>query len=90
MYIGIDVSKKTLDIYISPEKAFQQIPNNQESIKGFCRKLGRQHQEIKMIVCEATGGYERDLVNLLREAKLPIHIAHPNKIRYFANGVAPI
>ena len=37
-------------------------------------------------VCEPTGGYERELVRRLQESGLPVHVAHPNKVRNFARA----
>ena len=37
-----------------------------------------------MIICEATGGYESSVVEELKKAKLPVHMVHANKVRYFA------
>ena len=36
-----------------------------------------------LAVCEATGGYERLLVETLGQANIPILVEHPNKIRAF-------
>lgn len=38
------------------------------------------------VVCEATGGYERLLVDVLRKNNIPIFVEHANKIRAFAKS----
>jgi transposase len=38
----------------------------------------------KLIVVEATGGLERPLLQALLEANLPVHLANPKHVRYFA------
>lgn len=39
-----------------------------------------------MVVCEATGGYEKKIVNACHQANIPVHLAHANKVRYFAKS----
>ena len=39
-----------------------------------------------LVVCEPTGGYEEPLVQSLRRAGIPVHLAHPNRVRAFAQA----
>ena len=39
-----------------------------------------------LAICEATGGYELEVVEGLRQAGIPVHIAHPNQVRDFARA----
>ena len=43
-------------------------------------------QTVTLVVCEPTGGYEEPLVRGLRQRGLPVHLAHPNKVRAFAHA----
>ncbi len=43
-------------------------------------------QAVELVVCEPTGGYEEPLVRGLRQAGVPVHMAHPNKVRAFAHA----
>jgi hypothetical protein len=36
---------------------------------------------IKLILCEATGGYERTLIKELQAQNIPVFVEHANKIR---------
>ena len=42
--------------------------------------------EIALITCEATGGYEKKLVDFMFSNQFPIHVANPLKIRRFAES----
>ena len=86
-YIGIDVGKFELQVYGDNESF--QVTNNQNGIKkllAFLKKLSDKNSEVPLIVCEATGGYERLLVRQMRVNQYAIHVAHPNKIRAFAKS----
>src|SRR5260221_6129469 len=83
--IGIDVSKDKLDIFILPKGMHEVISNTKISILKWINKLGPV-AEIEKIVLEPTGGYERELVNLLLEYGLPAHIAHPNCVYHFGQS----
>lgn len=86
-FIGIDVGKAFLDVYIDGLNTAFQVPNTFLSIQDLVNKLAKiKEDEIKLIVCEPTGGYEAALVECLRAAQLPIHIAHANKVRDFARA----
>ena len=41
---------------------------------------------IAPVVCEPTGGYERQLVSGLRAVGLAVHLAHPNRVRDFTRA----
>lgn len=43
-------------------------------------------QSDALVVCEPTGGYEEPLVRGLRQERIPVHLAHPNKVRAFAHA----
>jgi transposase len=40
-----------------------------------------------MVVVEATGGFERPLVDALLDAGLPVALVHPGRVRHFAKGL---
>jgi transposase len=54
-YIGVDISKKYLDIYIYPFDKFLKIENSEAAIKRLIKELAKY--DIAQIACEATGGY---------------------------------
>lgn len=83
--IGIDVSKDTLEISDSTAKCTGKIDNLPDSIMRLIVAKIKSPEET-LVVCEATGGLEYDLVDLLQEAKIPVVIANPSQMRSFAKG----
>lgn len=67
--VGIDVGKSFLDIYIYELGLYWQEENNSEGIKVLIKILRRY--KLTRILVEATGGYERLLVESLAEKGLP-------------------
>jgi len=53
-FVGIDVSKRRLDVAVSPEGEHFGADNNQKGINGVADRLRRL--EPSLIVLEATGG----------------------------------
>ncbi len=44
------------------------------------------NNDLALVVCEATGGYEQRIVRACHQAMLPVHVAHANKVRHFAKS----
>ena len=82
-YIGIDVSKKKLDIHYQGHKdAFEQsTPGYRKLIKWITSLEGDV-----VVVCEATGGYEKPLIKALVQQGIAYHVAHANKVKAFARA----
>jgi len=81
-YIGIDVSKEFLDVSLANQHF--RVANNQQGFKELEKKLPA---DIKAIVFEASGGYERGLKIYFQEQGYPTHQAHANKVRSFAKSI---
>ena len=84
VYVGIDVSKDKLDIAVLGERPEKQVDNTREGIE----KLVEWMQEIEpeLIVVEATGGYQRAVVEALFHAGLCVAVVHPARVRQFARA----
>lgn len=82
--IGIDVGKTFLDIHILELDRHWQIHNTSDDIKRLVTSLKRFN--LTRIVIEATGGYERGIVEALAEADMPVVIVQPMNIRQFAKA----
>ncbi len=82
-FIGIDVSKATLDI--SMEGKHFKIKNEEASLSSFIEKEINLKKNFPSLVClESTGKYEILAMKCFRNAQIPIHRAHPNKVHSFA------
>jgi len=88
IFMGIDVSKETLDISINGQHS--KIKNTKQAISNFIttsiKKLDIANQEIKLCVLESTGGYEKISMKLLQQAGIAVHRAHPNRVHAFAKA----
>jgi transposase len=83
-HIGIDVGKSTLDVFILERDVHWQTTNDKDGIKDLIRTLKRF--KLTRVIVEATGGYERALVEACVERDLPVIVAQPILIRQFAKA----
>lgn len=83
-YAGIDIAKHTFDICSGPQKEIRQFDNNTKGIRQAVRMLTKLRP--KLVVMEATGGYETPLAAELYAAGLPVAIVNPRRIRDFARA----
>jgi transposase len=84
-YVGIDVSKKTLDVTTLHRGEHRTVRHDQEGIRSICEQLLALRP--KLIVMEATGGYERELAIALVLAGLPVAVVNPRQVRDFARAM---
>ncbi len=82
--IGIDVGKAFLDVYILEVDRHFQVSNDVSGIRELLKTLARF--KLTRIVVEATGGYERTLVESLAEAAMPVVVVQPTNVRQFAKA----
>lgn len=80
--VGVDIGKSTLDICIYEVDVYHQFPNTAEGIKALTKVLARY--ALTRILVEATGGYERALVEACAEREWPLIIVQPMQVRQFA------
>lgn len=83
-HIGIDVGKSTLDVFILERDMHWQTTNDKDGIKDLIRTIKRF--KLTRVIVEATGGYERALVEACVERDLPVIVAQPILIRQFAKA----
>ena len=83
--IGIDVSKDKLDIMILLSGEYFVVENTRNKIGQFIRKILSKVM-VGKIVMESTGGYERLAFEMFSQAKLSVHVAHPNKVFHYGKA----
>jgi transposase len=88
VYIGIDVSKDTLDVAIHPQQKFWSQSYDQDSLNTLVRTLRQYHPQA--IVIEASGGWEKRLMGALLQANLPLRRINPRQIRDFARAMGQL
>ena len=85
IFVGIDIAKFSLQIACLELKLETQLPN---SLVGWNRlvKLLKIHGAKVLLICEATGGLERGLVDQLQKADLKVCVLNPRQARDFARA----
>jgi transposase len=83
-YVGIDVSKDRLDVAVLGKKRGRQVSNTPDGIAGFVQEIQTICPEL--IVVEATGGYQRAVVDALFHAGLSVAVVNPARVRQFARA----
>ena len=83
-HVGIDVGKSFLDICIYETNEYFQVDNTPTGIRQLVNKIKRY--KLTRVLVEATGGYERAVVEACAEQALPIIIVTPIKVRQFAHA----
>ena len=83
-FVGLDVSKDTLDLAVRPDEKHWQTANSEEAFPELVDRL--KALEPTLIVIEATGGLERAVVVAMAEAELPVAVVNPRQTREFARA----
>ncbi|MFN7514441.1 IS110 family transposase [Microcystis sp.] len=87
-WVGIDISKATLDVYLRPMGKAMKVANTKEDISKLVETL--KSYTVNLIVLEATGGLETELVIQLQEADLPVALINPRQGRDFAKATGKL
>ncbi len=85
VFVGIDVSAQRLDVDTLPVSQSSSEPNNEAGIASLAVRL--QALNPKIVLLEATGGYEISAAYALYEAGLPVVIINPKTVRHFAKAL---
>ena len=88
LYVGIDVSKRNLDVAVRPTHELWRACNDDDGIASLITRL--QQLRPALIVLEATGGYEELLVIALVAAKLAVAVINPRQARDFAKATGTL
>jgi transposase len=83
-YLGIDVSKDKLDLAVDGHNDVITFANDPAGIAALLQRVGATHPSL--IVLEATGGYERAVLQAALDANLPIARVQPARVRHFAKA----
>ena len=83
-YVGIDIAKQKLDIAISNHSELFQIINDEQGFKELVEKLPAK--KTTLIVMEASGGYEKPIVNFLQRKKYHVAVVNAKRVRDFAKA----
>ncbi len=83
-FIGIDISKDTLDVATYTSNKKWQFSNNDTGISQLIQTLNES--ATALVVMEATGGYETPSAYALHKAGIPCAVVNPREVRDFARA----
>lgn len=86
--VGIDVSKKWLDVAVLPSGETWRTENTAAAIRVLLEQL-KDRQAVRMVV-ESTGGFEVRLVTELYKNGLPVCRVNPARVREFARSIGQL
>lgn len=84
-WVGIDVSKANLDVFVYPQGTHFQVSNTPDGVQELIKQL--QMLESPLSIVESTGGLERTVVTGLHHAALSVAIANPRQVKGFATAL---
>lgn len=83
-FVGIDVSKATLDVCVLPTGESFQVSNDAAGVAELLSRLKPLSPE--RVVMEATGGYETEAAVTLFLARFKVCVVNPRQVRNFAKA----
>lgn len=88
LFVGVDVSKKSLDVAVFPAGESFSVSNDPGGISALVERL--TVLQPKLVVMESTGGYERELTYALGAAKLAMSVVNARQVRDFAKATGKL
>jgi transposase len=82
--LGIDISKRKLDVYDSKEQKHRLFPNTQAGIEKIIQTY--QSSDPVKVIIESTGTYQRLVHKILEQAGFNVCLVNPFKSRCFAKS----
>jgi transposase len=87
-YVGLDVSKKLLELAVHESDYRRCYPNKASAFAELIVELVTLQPAL--IVLEATGGLEKPVVAAMHTAGLPVVVINPRQVRHFAKAVGQL
>ncbi len=85
-YVGIDVSKATLDVAILPIAEHFVVSNDEAGIEGLLGRLTEEVLSDALVLLEASGGFERPVAAALAASGIALFVVNPRQARDFAKA----
>ncbi|MEP6821492.1 MAG: IS110 family transposase [Chthoniobacterales bacterium] len=83
VYVGIDVAKAFLDVAHGTQE--WRVANDPVGRRALSKHLQRSAAPLQ-VICEASGGYERELVQALQGAGLKVSVVQATRVRQYARA----
>lgn len=88
VFVGIDVSKATLDVAVLPRERVWQTSNDRPGIRRLVRRL--RALQPACVVLEATSTLHVEATDALAEAGLAVAVINPRQVRDFARATGKL
>jgi transposase len=88
VHVGIDVSKRTLDVCLLPQGESFVLTNDQEGVDQLLSHLEGVSPEL--VVLEATGRFERLAATAIASAGIAVAVVNPRQARDFAKAIGQL
>jgi len=89
VYVGVDVSKDRLDVYLQPDGQSCSFTNDEPGIAQLCDYLQRQ-ASATLVVMEATNVFWKLAATQLAAASLNVAVVNPRQVRDFAKATGTL
>ena len=86
-FVGIDVSKATLEVAYRGVNKTQQYANTEEGVKALLKQLKEDKEHIAVVLMEATGGLERVAATMLCLAGYAVMVVNPRQAHDFSKAL---
>lgn len=83
VYVGVDVAKASLDVAWGQES--QRVTNDAAGRNALVQRLGQMAGAVQ-VICEASGGYERGLIQALQRAGIKVSLVQASRVRQYARA----
>ena len=83
VYVGLDIAKAHLDV--AWEKQSLRVPNDLKGRRQFLKWLEQIAGSVQ-VICEASGGYERGVVQVLQGGGFKVSVVQASRVREFARA----
>lgn len=88
VFMGIDVGKRFVDLAFEGNDEVTRYGNDDEGIEKILKALAGR--SVGLVVLEATGGYERQVLASLLGAGIPAVAVNPRQVRDFAKALGKL
>jgi transposase len=82
LFVGLDIAKSSLQLHLAGQ--FHSLTNNAKGHQRLLKLLSAQASV--QVICEATGGYEQAVLQVLQAAAVPVSLIEAGRIRHFAKA----
>lgn len=88
VFVGVDVSKSRLDVVVRPSGEIWRFSNDEAGFATLVERL--KPLEPRLVVMEATGGYQAPAVGALTVAGIAVAVVNPRQVRDFGRATGQL